>query len=100
MPNIFEFIRFNSSYGPIASYINEQYERYFTAEKGSKLAIEDTRVHALIYFLPPTPAFVITDLDLEALKVLTEQCNLIPVIAKSDSLSRDELMQLKKTVKC
>lgn len=44
------------SFEPIIKYIDEQNVAYFTNETsvGARRNIIDTRVHALLYFLPPT----------------------------------------------
>ncbi len=44
------------SFEPIVSYIDEQYDKYLQAERSQEVRrnIRDTRVHAVLYFLPPT----------------------------------------------
>ncbi|CAG8830413.1 4752_t:CDS:2, partial [Gigaspora rosea] len=55
-------------------------------------AIPDTRIHALLYFIPPT------ELDIKSLQVLSAKVNVIPVIAKADTLTQEEKAAFKKTV--
>lgn len=49
-------IFFLTSLNPIVEYIDNQFEAYHTAERSSEFrrAIPDTRIHALLYFIPPT----------------------------------------------
>lgn len=44
-----------SSLTPIMEYIDKQFEEYMTAERhpGFRKAIPDTRIHAVLYFIPP-----------------------------------------------
>lgn len=41
---------------PVAEYIDKQYEMYHKAESAQtpRDDIQDTRVHVLLYFIPPT----------------------------------------------
>jgi hypothetical protein len=57
--NIFRYVFtyfFLISLNPIVEYIDNQFEAYHTAERSSEFrrAIPDTRIHALLYFIPPT----------------------------------------------
>jgi cell division control protein 11 len=44
------------SFEPIAQYIEQQYDDYLEQEQSQEMRknISDTRIHALVYFLPPT----------------------------------------------
>jgi septin family protein len=64
--------------------------------KDIRKAAADTRVHAVIYFLPPTGK--LKDLDIEALTKLSLIVNVIPVIAKSDTMTVDEIKMMKQMV--
>ncbi|KAL3318801.1 hypothetical protein Ciccas_002521, partial [Cichlidogyrus casuarinus] len=57
----------------------------------------DPRVHACLYFLPPT-TIGLSAFDLEAMQRLHKRVNLIPIIAKADSLTPEECKTLKKIV--
>jgi septin 3/9/12 len=60
--------------------------------------IQDTRVHAVVYFIFPS-GHGLSPLDVLAMKHISEVCNLIPVIAKSDALTLEERSQFKLRVK-
>lgn len=84
---------------PILKYINSQYEKYMSEEisiKRSK-SIPDTRVHCCVYFIPPS-GHSLRPVDIEAMKKLVQVVNVIPVIAKSDSLTVDEREQFRKRI--
>ncbi|KAG0671395.1 cell division control protein [Kluyveromyces marxianus] len=76
---------------PIIKYIKEQHSQYLRKELTAQRErhIVDTRVHAVLYFIQPNSKGL-TELDIAALKRLTEIANVIPVIAKADTLTLDE----------
>jgi len=84
---------------PIVEYIDNQFEVYHTAERSSEFrrAIPDTRIHALLYFIPPT-GHALKELDIKALQVLSTKVNVIPIIAKADTLTHEEKSAFKKTI--
>ena len=57
----------------------------------------DLRVHACLYFIRPT-GHTLRPLDIEVMKRLGSRVNLIPVIAKADTLTGDEIIAFKKRV--
>ena len=58
----------------------------------------DGRIHCCLYFLSPH-AKGLKPLDIVAMKAIGEKCNLVPLIAKADTLSKSELATLKVIVK-
>ncbi|CAJ0580908.1 unnamed protein product, partial [Mesorhabditis spiculigera] len=84
----------------IVSYINEQFEKYLKEELKVRRMLscyEDTRIHACLYFISPT-GLGLKALDLVTLKELSKRVNVIPVIAKSDTISKDELIRFKTKI--
>jgi len=57
----------------------------------------DLRVHACLYFIRPT-GHTLKPLDIEVMKRLCTRVNLIPVIAKADTLSPADLAKFKQRV--
>ena len=55
--------------------------------------IVDTRVHCCLYFIPPY-GHGLRQIDLEFLKRLQYKVNLIPVIAKADCLTVQEVTNI------
>ncbi|KAJ1915486.1 cell division control protein [Mycoemilia scoparia] len=85
---------------PVIKYIKDQHAAYLERElkPQRERIINDSRVHAALYFL--NPGFPgLRPLDIEVLKRLTEVTNVIPVIAKSDSLTTEEREHYKKKIK-
>ena len=59
--------------------------------------IKDNRVHALLYFIPPN-GHGLSEIDIKFMKLIGPYCNIIPVVAKSDSMNFEELLKFKKIV--
>lgn len=90
-PGFGDHINNNKVWEPIVKYIKEQYSQYLRKELTAQRErfIPDTRVHAVLYFLQPS-CKGLTPLDVTTLKKLSEIANVIPVIAKADTLTLEE----------
>jgi len=83
---------------PLVDYINTAYLNYLRDEsKLDRKAINDERVHCLLYFISPTSRGL-KPLDVETLKALHHKVNVVPVIAKADTLTKAELAALKDAI--
>ncbi|XP_029140575.1 septin-12 [Protobothrops mucrosquamatus] len=98
-PGFGDQINNQNCWEPIIQYINEQYERYLKEEVliNRKQKIPDTRVHACVYFVPPTGHWL-RPLDLEFMRRLSKITNVVPVIAKADTLTLEERAEFKQRV--
>jgi len=84
-----------SCWQPIIDFINEKYDQYLRDESGlNRRNIEDHRVHCCLYFINPI-GHGLKPLDIEFMKNLHHLVNIIPVIAKADTLTPTELRKLK-----
>lgn len=84
---------------PIIDFIDDQHEAFMKQEKQpSRKEKKDLRVHACLYFIRPT-GHSLKPLDIEIMKRLSTRVNLIPVIAKSDTLSPAELDLFKSRIR-
>lgn len=84
----------------IIDYINKQFELYLQEElkiKRDLVTFHDSRIHACLYFISPT-GHSIKSLDLVCMKELEKKVNIIPVIAKADTISRSELSSFKARI--
>ncbi|KAI3413643.1 hypothetical protein GPALN_011132 [Globodera pallida] len=84
----------------IVNYINDQFEAYLKEELKVKRNLsnyEDKRIHTCLYFISPT-GHGIKALDLITLRELSKRVNVIPIIAKSDTACKDELLRFKQKV--
>ncbi|XP_038569689.1 septin 9b isoform X2 [Micropterus salmoides] len=85
---------------PIMKFINEQYEAYLQEEINidRKKRIPDSRVHCCIYFIPPT-GHCLRPLDVEFMRHLSKVVNIVPVIAKADTLTLEERDYFKQMIR-
>ncbi|KAL7287889.1 hypothetical protein TKK_0017952 [Trichogramma kaykai] len=90
------------NFRPIVEYIDAQFEAHAREESGeSRLravgAYHDARVHACLYFLCPT-GHGLKSIDVACMKVLGTKCNVIPIIAKADTIAKKELQEFKNRI--
>ncbi|XP_004945474.1 septin-12 isoform X3 [Gallus gallus] len=98
-PGFGDQINNENCWDPIIKYINEQYERYLREEIliTRKRKIPDSRVHGCVYFIPPTGHWL-RPLDLEFMRRLSKIVNVVPVIAKADTLTLEEREEFKQRI--
>lgn len=91
--------RVSLSFRTIISYIDEQFERYLHDESGlNRRHIVDNRVHCCFYFISPF-GHGLKPLDVAFMKAIHNKVNIVPVIAKADTLTLKERERLKKRVR-
>jgi len=83
----------------IVGYLERQYDDILAEESRIKRnpRFRDNRVHALLYFIPPT-GHSLREMDIELMRRLSPRVNVIPVIGKADSLTPSELKGFKKRI--
>jgi len=83
----------------IVGYLERQYDDILAEESRIKRnpRFRDNRVHALLYFTPPT-GHALREMDIELMRRLSPRVNVIPVIGKADSLTPLELKSFKKRI--
>lgn len=88
-----------SAFATIVGYLEKQYDDILAEESRIKRnpRFEDQRVHALLYFIPPT-GHSLREMDIELMRRLSPRVNVIPVIAKADSLTPSELKSFKERI--
>ena len=60
--------------------------------------IQDTRIHCCLFFINPT-GHSLRPIDIIVMKKLSEAVNVVPVIAKADSLTMEERDAFKQRVR-
>ena len=97
-PGFGDFVNNENAWDPILQTIEARFEAYLEQEnRVNRAKIQDSRVHALLYFIQPT-GHALRPIDLEFLSRLHKRVNIIPVIAKSDTVSPDELPLFKQRI--
>lgn len=118
-PGFGDYVNNRDSWAPIVDFIDDQHEAYMRQEQQPlRTDKTDLRVHACLYFIRPTghtsvpftytrfpatlmppPSFRLKPLDIEIMKRLGTRVNLIPVIAKADTLTQNDLYAFKQRVR-
>ncbi|CCH62448.1 hypothetical protein TBLA_0H01610 [Henningerozyma blattae CBS 6284] len=98
-PGFADNINNNKSWQPIIEFIDEQHESYMRQEQQPLRDIKfDLRIHAVLYFIRPT-GHSLKPIDIETMKRISTRANLIPIIAKSDTLTKNELIKFKNRIR-
>ncbi|XP_032891849.1 septin-7-like [Amblyraja radiata] len=83
---------------PVVNYIDSRFEEFLNSEsRVNRRQIADTRVHCCLYFIAPS-GHGLKPLDIEFMKRLHEKVNIIPLIAKADTLTTEECYHFKKQI--
>lgn len=97
-PGFGNYVNNGFAWVPIVNYIESQNLHYMCAEEQpDRTQLKDTRVNVCIYFLPPTGR--VHALDLKAMHEISLRTNLIPVIAKADSMTPEDLVAQQQDVR-
>ncbi|XP_061101374.1 septin 7b [Conger conger] len=83
---------------PVIDHIDSKFEDYLNSEsRVNRRQMPDNRVHCCLYFIAPS-GHGLKPLDIEFMKRLHEKVNIIPLIAKADTLTPEECQQFKKQI--
>jgi septin 3/9/12 len=99
-PGYGDQINNDQCWDPIIKYIKDQHSAYLRKELTAMRDryIQDTRIHCCLYFISPT-GHSLRAIDVIVLKKLSEVVNVVPVIAKSDSLTLPEREAFKQKIR-
>ena len=89
-----------NSFKAVVDYIDAQFEAYLQEElkiKRSLSTYHDTRIHVCLYFICPT-GHGLKSIDLVCMKKLDAKVNIVPIIAKADTISKTELQKFKTKI--
>jgi len=97
-PGFGDFVNNEESWKPILENIEGRFDTYLEQEnRVNRHKLVDNRIHACIYFITPT-GHALKPLDIELMRRLHTRVNLIPVIAKSDTLTEEEIRVFKERI--
>ncbi|ORY07355.1 Septin [Basidiobolus meristosporus CBS 931.73] len=97
-PGFGDYVNNEDSWRPIMDNIESRFDAYLEQEnRVNRSRMVDNRVHACIYFIAPT-GHALKPLDVEFMKRLHTKVNLIPVIAKSDTMTEEEIQGFKQRI--
>uniref|UniRef100_A0A672JPY7 Septin n=2 Tax=Salarias fasciatus TaxID=181472 RepID=A0A672JPY7_SALFA len=87
-----------SHWQPVINYIDSKCEDFLNAEsRVNRRSMPDNRVHCCLYFIAPS-GHGLKPLDIEFMKRLHDKVNVIPLIAKADTLTPEECQLFKKQI--
>ena len=84
----------------IRAFVEKQYDEFLKEELKVTRNLpffHDTRIHACLYFISPT-GHGLKAIDVLTLKELAPRVNVIPIIAKADTTSKEELKRFKAKI--
>ncbi|XP_039292684.1 septin-5 isoform X1 [Nilaparvata lugens] len=97
-PGFGDALNCDESWRACCNYIDEQFRQYFNDESGlNRKNIVDNRVHCCLYFIPPY-GHGLRQIDLELMRRLHQKVNIVPVVAKADTLTAAEIRKLKQRI--
>lgn len=97
-PGFGDYVNNEDSWKPILQAIESRYDSFLEQEQRvNRRKMVDNRVHACLYFIAPT-GHCLKPLDVEFMRRLHLRVNLVPVIAKSDTLTDEEIKQFKARI--
>lgn len=98
-PGYGDFVNNSAAWQPILENIESRFDAYLEQEnRVNRAKLVDNRIHALIYFIEPT-GHALKPVDIEFMRMLHDKVNLIPVIAKADTMTEEEVQDFKKRVR-
>ncbi|KIY65147.1 Septin [Cylindrobasidium torrendii FP15055 ss-10] len=97
-PGFGDFVNNDDSWKPILDNIESRFDSYLEQEnRVNRQKIVDNRVHACLYFIQPT-GHSLKQIDVEFMRQLHTKVNLIPIIAKADTMTDEEIAAFKARV--
>ncbi|KAJ1854208.1 Cell division control protein 3 [Coemansia sp. RSA 638] len=97
-PGFGDAVNNDEAWRPILENIESRFDAFLAQEnRVNRSKIADNRVNALLYFIKPT-GHGLRAVDIEFMKQLHTRVNLIPIIARADTLTPREVEQFKARV--
>ncbi|PAV23968.1 GTP binding protein [Pyrrhoderma noxium] len=99
-PGYGDMVNNENCWDPIVKYIKDQHSAYLRKELTAvrDRYIQDTRIHCCLFFINPT-GHSLRPIDIIVMKKLSEVVNVVPVIAKADSLTLEERDAFKQRIR-
>jgi septin 3/9/12 len=99
-PGYGDLVNNERCWDPIVKYIKDQHSAYLRKELTAQREryLQDTRIHCCLFFIQPS-GHGLKPIDIVVLKKLSEFVNVVPVIAKSDSLTLEERQTFKERIR-
>ncbi|CAO3655586.1 unnamed protein product [Mucor fragilis] len=97
-PGFGDFVNNEESWKPILDDIESRCDAYLEQEnRVNRRKMTDNRIHACLYFIAPT-GHALKPVDIEFMRRLHTRVNLIPIIAKADTMTEEEVAAFKERI--
>uniref|UniRef100_A0A673MAE9 Septin n=1 Tax=Sinocyclocheilus rhinocerous TaxID=307959 RepID=A0A673MAE9_9TELE len=98
-PGFGDALNNHESWKAAVHYVDQEMEKYRRNEIGlNRKNITDNRVHCCLYFISPH-GHGLKPIDVNFMKALDQKVNIVPVLAKADSLTPKETCNMKAKVR-
>ncbi|TPX32640.1 hypothetical protein SmJEL517_g04335 [Synchytrium microbalum] len=98
-PGFGDYINNADSWVPIVEFLDEQHQGYMLQEeRGGRKGTDDLRVNVCLYFIQPG-GHTLKPLDIQVMKQLGTRVNLIPIIAKADTMTPADMLGFKDRIR-
>ncbi|RKO94908.1 hypothetical protein CXG81DRAFT_9645 [Caulochytrium protostelioides] len=98
-PGFGDYVNNQDCWVPIMDFLDEQHAAQLRNEQlPDRRTNNDLRVHVCLYFVPPT-GHTLRPLDIEVMRQLGSRVNVIPVIAKADTLLPRDMVAFKDRIR-
>ncbi|AQZ14566.1 SHS1 (YDL225W) [Zygosaccharomyces parabailii] len=83
----------------VTLYLEQQFDTVLAEETRIKRnpRFEDTRVHIALYFIEPT-GHGLREMDVEFMKRISRYTNVLPIISRADSFTKEELNEFRQKI--
>ncbi|XP_035827807.1 septin-5-like [Aplysia californica] len=97
-PGFNDTVNADDCHKALLEYVEQQFKQYFEDESGlNRRNIVDNRVHCCLYFISPY-GHGLRQIDVETMKKLHHKVNIVPLLAKADILTKQELKAMKDRI--
>uniref|UniRef100_A0A673MBI8 Septin n=1 Tax=Sinocyclocheilus rhinocerous TaxID=307959 RepID=A0A673MBI8_9TELE len=97
-PGFGDALNNHESWKAAVHYVDQEMEKYRRNEIGlNRKNITDNRVHCCLYFISPH-GHGLKPIDVNFMKALDQKVNIVPVLAKADSLTPKETCNMKAKI--
>ncbi|KAK3792389.1 hypothetical protein RRG08_045933 [Elysia crispata] len=97
-PGFNDAVNAENSHQALIDYVDQQFRQYYDDESGlNRRNIVDNRVHCCLYFISPY-GHGLRQIDVQTMRKLHNKVNIVPLIAKADILTKEELRTMKNRV--
>ncbi|KAJ3022580.1 hypothetical protein HKX48_005766 [Thoreauomyces humboldtii] len=98
-PGFGDYVNNQDCWVPVVEFLDEQHQNFMSHEqRAHRDENDDLRVHVCLYFIQPT-GHTLKPLDIEVMKQLGSRVNLIPVVAKADTITPADLAVFKDRIR-